>query len=157
MLNYILLFFLATALCDEQKKPNFVVIITDDQDAVLDGMYTTSPICCPSRASFLTGQYIHNHSTKNNSLSGGCYGNKWRHLHEDNTFATVLMNAGYSTFYAGKYLNQYGVKEAGGPSKVPPGWTEWHGLVGNSVYYDYTISNNGVPTRSTNEYLTDVI
>ncbi|KOB77553.1 Sulfatase, partial [Operophtera brumata] len=51
----------------------------------------------------------------------------------------------------------YGVKEAGGPSKVPPGWTEWHGLVGNSVYYDYTISNNGVPTHSTNEYLTDVI
>ncbi|VVD04637.1 unnamed protein product, partial [Leptidea sinapis] len=51
----------------------------------------------------------------------------------------------------------YGVEAAGGPQTVPPGWTEWHGLVGNSVYYDYTLSNNGVPTHSTNLYLTDVI
>lgn len=37
MLNYLLLFFLSCAVCEE-RKPNFVVIITDDQDAVLDGM-----------------------------------------------------------------------------------------------------------------------
>lgn len=177
MLNYLLLFYLAhIAVGDETKRPNFVVIITDDQDVVLDGMnpmknvqrfianegvtftnsYVTSPICCPSRASFLTGLYVHNHMTQNNSLDGGCYGSTWKYQ-ETQTFATVLNEAGYETFYAGKYLNQYGVKEAGGPNRVPPGWTEWHGLVGNSVYYNYTISSNGVPTHSTDEYLTDVI
>ncbi|KAL0867806.1 hypothetical protein ABMA27_008508 [Loxostege sticticalis] len=177
MLNYLLLVLYAGAvLSDVEKRPNFVVILTDDQDIVLGGMtpmknvqqfiakegvtfansYVTSPICCPSRASLLTGQYIHNHRTQNNSLSGNCYGTEWRRK-EHRVFANALHDAGYNTFYAGKYLNQYGVKEAGGPEVVPPGWSEWHGLVGNSVYYNYTMSNNGVPTYSTDLYLTDVI
>ena len=41
-------------------------------------------------------------------------------------------NFGYKTFYAGKYLNQYGFKPAGGPAHVPKGWDEWLGLIGNS-------------------------
>lgn len=180
MLNYtkVLLFF---CMCSsirsvDVQRPNIVMFLTDDQDSVLDGMspmrnvkqfianhgvtfsnaFVASPICCPSRASILTGQYPHNHHTYNNSINGGCNGNKWKTL-EQNTFANILQKEGYNTFYAGKYLNQYGVKEAGGPEIVPPGWTEWHGLVGNSVYYDYVISNNGVPTRSTDLYLTDII
>ncbi|GBP42996.1 N-acetylglucosamine-6-sulfatase [Eumeta japonica] len=100
--------------------------------------------------------YPHNHGTRNNSIPGGCNGDAWK-LHETNTFATKLKEDGYKTFYAGKYLNQYGVNAAGGPEVVPPGWTEWHGLVGNSVYYDYVLSNNGVPTHSDTLYLTDVI
>ncbi|CAH0758716.1 unnamed protein product [Diatraea saccharalis] len=177
MLHYlILLLFVAPVFSDADKKPNFVIVLTDDQDVVMDGMtpmknverfigsegitftnsYVTSPICCPSRASLLTGLYVHNHMTKNNSLSGGCYGSDWR-LKEHRVFANALQNAGYDTFYAGKYLNQYGVKGAGGPDIVPPGWSEWHGLVGNSVYYNYVMSNNGVPTHLTDRYLTDVI
>ncbi|XP_032526947.2 N-acetylglucosamine-6-sulfatase-like [Danaus plexippus] len=176
MYSYILLvlFFAPFSAC--QDKPNFVVILTDDQDVVLDGMnpmqsvkrfignegttftnsYVTSPICCPSRASFLTGLHVHNHMTWNNSISGGCYSRVWRKF-EKRTFATALKDAGYNTFYAGKYLNEYGVHASGGPEQVPPGWSEWHGLVGNSVYYNYTISNNGVPTFSTDLYLTDII
>ncbi|CAH2052219.1 unnamed protein product, partial [Iphiclides podalirius] len=127
-----------------------------DKGVTFTNAYVSSPICCPSRASFLTGQYVHNHLTVNNSLSGGCYGRNWRSL-ETKTFAAILSGAGYGTFYAGKYLNEYGVKAAGGPEVVPPGWGEWHGLVGNSVYYNYTISNNGVPTHSTDLYLTDII
>lgn len=177
MLNYlILLLSVGAALSDANKRPNFVVIITDDQDVVMDGMkpmknvnrfigtegvtftnsYTTSPICCPSRASILTGLYVHNHLTHNNSYDGGCYGPLWRQT-ERRVFANALQSAGYDTFYAGKYLNQYGAKAAGGPEMVPPGWTEWHGLVGNSVYYDYVMSNNGVPSHLTDRYLTDVI
>ncbi|CAH0402718.1 unnamed protein product [Chilo suppressalis] len=177
MLHYIILIlFVTPMLSNAEKRPNFVIILTDDQDAVLDGMtpmknvkrfigsegvtftnsYVTSPICCPSRASILTGLYVHNHMIRNNSLSGGCYGTDWRHK-EHRVFANALKNAGYDTFYAGKYLNQYGVKGAGGPDIVPPGWSEWHGLVGNSVYYDYVMSNNGVPTHLTDRYLTDVI
>ncbi|XP_059050629.1 N-acetylglucosamine-6-sulfatase-like [Achroia grisella] len=175
MLRYLLLFFLAQiATCD--RKPNFVLILTDDQDVVLGGMnpmknvrrfiadegvtfknsFVSSPICCPSRASLLTGLYVHNHLTRNNSVTGGCYGEHWRQ-NEHQVFANALKNAGYNTFYAGKYLNEYGAKHAEGPSRVPPGWSEWHGLVGNSVYYNYTISNDGVPTHSTDLYLTDLI
>lgn len=178
MLKYLFLIYLINSVtCDEQiKKPNFVIILTDDQDDTLGGMspmknvqrfigkegvtfrnsYVTSPICCPSRASLLTGMYVHNHMTQNNSIEGGCYGSRWKQL-ENYTFANTLKQSGYSTFYAGKYLNQYGEKAAGGPEVVPPGWTEWHGLVGNSVYYDYVISNNGIPTHSDKDYLTDLI
>ncbi|XP_026755157.2 N-acetylglucosamine-6-sulfatase-like isoform X2 [Galleria mellonella] len=175
MLYYLLLFYLTqTVMCE--KQPNFVLVLTDDQDVVLGGMnpmknvrrfiaeegvtftnsFVSSPICCPSRASLLTGLYVHNHLTRNNSVAGGCYGENWRQ-NEHRVFANALKNAGYNTFYAGKYLNEYGVKHAEGPSRVPPGWSEWHGLVGNSVYYNYTISNDGVPTHSTDLYLTDVI
>ncbi|XP_026728245.1 N-acetylglucosamine-6-sulfatase-like [Trichoplusia ni] len=177
MLNYLLLFTLFGVGICQQKKPNFVLILTDDQDVVLGGMtpmknvhrfiasegvtftnsYVTSPICCPSRASLLTGLYQHNHLTIDNSLRGGCNGHYWRQTLQNLTFATVLKDAGYKTFYAGKYLNAYGAAEAGGPEAIPPGWSEWHALVGNSVYYNYTISNNGVPTHSTELYLTDVI
>ncbi|XP_052738954.1 N-acetylglucosamine-6-sulfatase [Bicyclus anynana] len=176
MLKYLLFVFLFTQVSCQEKRPNFVVILTDDQDDVLGGMdpmknvrrfignegttftnsYVTSPICCPSRASLLTGLHVHNHMTWNNSLHGGCYGRTWRKL-EARTFAKALRDSGYNTFYAGKYLNEYGTPSAGGPEQVPPGWSEWHGLVGNSVYYNYTISNNGVPTYSTDLYLTDII
>ncbi|XP_047537974.1 N-acetylglucosamine-6-sulfatase-like [Vanessa atalanta] len=177
MLNYLLitLCLAHVAVCQDQN-PNIVVILTDDQDVVLGGMnpmknvhrfignegttftnsFVTSPICCPSRASFLSGLHVHNHMTWNNSVSGGCYSRTWRKL-ETRTFATALKDSGYNTFYAGKYLNEYGVHATGGPEQIPPGWSEWHGLVGNSVYYNYTISNNGVPTYSTDLYLTDII
>ncbi|XP_075983801.1 N-acetylglucosamine-6-sulfatase-like [Anticarsia gemmatalis] len=177
MLNYFMLFFLVGVTVCEEKRPNIVLVLTDDQDEILGGMtpmknvrrfignegvtftnsYVSSPICCPSRASLLTGLYVHNHKTVNNSLTGGCYGDQWRNTLEKHTFATMLHDTGYETFYAGKYLNEYGAHSAGGPELVPPGWSEWHGLVGNSVYYNYTISNNGVPTHSTDQYLTDVI
>ncbi|KPJ11569.1 N-acetylglucosamine-6-sulfatase [Papilio machaon] len=176
MIKYLFMLVISSVVCEDAIRPNFLIILTDDQDSTLGGMnpmknvqrfigdkgvtfknaYVTSPICCPSRASFLTGLYVHNHLTVNNSLSGGCYSRIWKNI-ESRTFATTLSDAGYKTFYAGKYLNEYGVKAAGGPEQIPPGWSEWHGLVGNSVYYNYTISNNGVPTHSTDLYLTDII
>ncbi|VVD04639.1 unnamed protein product [Leptidea sinapis] len=158
MLSYILsvtlLLLHTSCLC--AKKPNFVIFLTDDQDVALDGMYTTTPLCCPSRASILTGLYVHNHHTWNNSVEGGCYGSSWKQL-ETSTFSYTLNAAGYSTFYAGKYLNQYGKPPADSPGIVPPGWTEWHGLVGNSVYFGYTLSHNGVSQNYFLSYLTDVI
>ncbi len=68
---------------------------------------------------------------------------------------------GYVTFYAGKYLNQYGGNSVGGVRHVPPGWDLWAGLVGNSRYYNYTLSINGKKEvhgdNYENDYLTDVI
>ncbi|KAK8387385.1 hypothetical protein O3P69_018165 [Scylla paramamosain] len=80
------------------QRPSFVLILTDDQDVVLEGLrpmqhtkklvaqqgltltnaFVASPLCCPSRSSILTGQYVHNHYAINNSLSGQCNGQRWR-------------------------------------------------------------------------------
>lgn len=113
--------------------------------------FTSSPICCPSRSSLLAGQYAHNVKTLNNSQSGGCYGTHWREKVEPEAFPVVLQNAGYQTFYAGKYLNEY-YSEV-----VPPGWSRWHGLHGNSKYYNYTLNENGRVVSFIDDYLTDVL
>lgn len=163
------------------QRPNFVIILTDDQDVVLEGMqhmrhtkellaqkgvtfanaFVASPLCCPSRSSILTGQYVHNHYAVNNSLSGQCNGQRWQDGPEKKTFAAHLHFAGYRTFYAGKYLNQYGHPAAGGFAHVPPGWDWWLGLRGNSRYYNYSLSVNGSKEthgqRPEVDYLTNVI
>lgn len=153
------------------KQPNVILILTDDQDVTLNGMmpmqnvnkmiglagatfrnaFTTSPLCCPSRASILSGQYVHNHRTMNNSISGGCSGSYWRSEIEPRSLAPRLKAAGYSTFFAGKYLNQYEGKE------VPPGWHEFYGLHGNSRYYNYTLRENEKNVSYSNVYLTDLL
>ena len=54
----------------------------------------------------LKGRYIHNHNTVNNSLSGNCSSKYWQQNLEPNTLAVQLQKAGYTTYFAGKYLNQ---------------------------------------------------
>ena len=119
--------------------------------------FVTTPLCCPSRSSILTGQYVHNHHTKNNSISGDCSSTAWQQGPEKHTFNTYLKSLGYKTFFAGKYLNQYGKAETGGPEHVPPGWDSWYGLVGNSKYYNYTLSINGKPEKHHMDYKQDYL
>ena len=68
-----------------------------------------------------------------------------------------MKTLGYRTFFGGKYLNQYGMPSVGGPEHVPPGWDEWVGLVGNSRYYNYTLSVNGKPEKHGQTYATDYL
>ncbi|CAK9825251.1 GNS [Anthophora retusa] len=160
---------------------NIVLILADDLDIFLDGMtpmkntldligrkgatfsncFVASPICCPNRASILTGRYQHNHLVVNNSVSGGCNSIEWQKFHEPNTFAAYLNKEMlYTTFYAGKYLNQYGDNIVGGAAHVPTGWDWWAGLIGNSKYYNYSLSINGTEKKfgsDPTDYLTDVI
>ncbi|XP_023222239.1 N-acetylglucosamine-6-sulfatase-like isoform X1 [Centruroides sculpturatus] len=163
-----------------RNRPNFIFILTDDQDVELGGliplqktkrmlsdkgaifknMFVTTPLCCPSRASILTGLYTHNHGIVNNSISGNCSSKLWQSTFEKATFITYLKKENYTTFYAGKYLNQYGFKASGGVSHIPPGWDNWIGLVGNSKYYNYTLSVNGKPEShgdDSSDYLTTVM
>lgn len=92
---------------------------------------------------------------RNNSLDGGCANSTWQKNIEPHCFAPHLADAGYQTFYAGKYLNNYGFNQAGGVKYIPPGWSHWFGLVGNSKYYNYDISNNGMQQSFGSNYSTD--
>ncbi|GIY68690.1 n-acetylglucosamine-6-sulfatase [Caerostris extrusa] len=134
--------------------------IVKKHGAEFTNMFVTTPLCCPSRASILTGKYAHNHEVRNNSVSGNCNSLNWQHEHEDKTFITHFKKRGYSTFYAGKYLNQYG-KKTDGVKHIPSGWNKWVGLVGNSCYYNYSLSVNGKEVKHgsdpQNDYLTNVI
>ncbi|PVD33907.1 hypothetical protein C0Q70_05169 [Pomacea canaliculata] len=159
------------------KPPNIVFVLTDDQDLVLGGMdpmqkttnligqqgltftnaVVSCPICCPSRSSIISGKYIHNHGAINNSVEGGCSSRSWQQNQETRGFPVYLKQRGYTTFFAGKYLNQYGYDRVGGVSHVPPGWDWWNGLVGNSKYYDYQISINGTLETHGHDYLNDYL
>jgi len=129
------------------SEPNVVLIVADDMRAdqmvalpsvrkliagrgvTFKNAYVTYPICCPSRASLLTGLYLHNHGVRGNkSPTGG-----WRQFHdtlEDSALPTRLQADGYTTTFAGKYMNGYG-KSA--PFDLPPrpqGWDNWNAATG---------------------------
>lgn len=95
--------------------------------------------------------YMHNHHTINNSLSGGCNNAFWRERIEPYLLPQIMFENGYKTFFGGKYLNQYR-----GEYK-PPGWTNFHGLHGNSRYYNYTLFENGHNKTYSDIYLTDLL
>jgi N-acetylglucosamine-6-sulfatase len=145
---------------DAPNKPNLVVVMTDDQDvasvSVMKAVdrrlaahgvtftrsFVTTPECCPSRASFLTGQYAHNHGVVSGSPPEGGY----QALDNANTLPVWLGGGGYHTAYFGRYLNGYGNPDQGGdPLEVPPGWEEWHAPVNHTEFqmYDYTLNENG--------------
>jgi N-acetylglucosamine-6-sulfatase len=138
-------------------RPNIVVLETDDQalaemevlpnvrhligDAgvTFDNNFDSFSLCCPSRASFLTGQYSRNNGVRGNAPPDGGY----EKLDHTNTLPVWLQPAGYTTVHLGKYLNGYGRRN---PLEIPPGWSEWHGAVDPTTYryYNYTLNENGV-------------
>src|SRR4051812_31166913 len=122
-------------------RPNILVVMTDDQAAAdvakmpnvrrfLASQGTTFadtvdsfPLCCPARATFITGQYAHNHGVIGNFWPYGWYGMK----HRENTLPAWLKSAGYRTALIGKWLNGYGARDAHG--EVPRGFSIWRGLL----------------------------
>jgi arylsulfatase A-like enzyme len=138
------------------EQPNLVVVMTDDQTVAelaamprtrrligakgvrFDRSYVSYPVCCPSRATYLTGQYAHNHGVMGLYPPTGGYGR----FDKRNALPVWLQRAGYHTAHLGKFLNGYGDQEA---ADVPPGWSDWHATVDYSTYqmWGYTMNDNG--------------
>jgi arylsulfatase A-like enzyme len=129
-----------------EARPNIVFVMTDDQTAssttyqrnvsLIQGQGTTFtrtiasyPLCCPSRATYLSGQYSHNHGVIHNA---GPFGGYTRFDHS-NALPIWLQQAGYRTMHVGRYLNGYGVQNPD-MTEVPPGWTDWISAVGDHVF-----------------------
>lgn len=156
------------------SRPNVVMIVTDDQTleemrglpltkwwlgaqgTTFNRAYISYPLCCPARASMLTGQYMHNNGVRGN---GGAWGGWYRFnlSAEARALPTWLRNAGYYNVHIGKYMNGY----TGSPAPVPPGWDEWYGkysefnrhVPGAKLYYNYRMLEDppvagGVPCPS---------
>ncbi len=141
-------------------RPNVIVILSDDQTLesmkVMNNVNTligdqgvtfsnsllNFALCCPDRATFLTGQYAHNHGVWTNQAPKGGF-QKFESLHATNNLAVWLHRAGYFTAMIGKYLNQYKNQPA-----IPPGWSEWHAAAPyDQRVYNYPINNNGTLTQ----------
>ncbi len=167
------------AVAQGAEPPNVVVVMTDDQtaesmkvmtqtQALIGGQqgasftnsYVNLPLCCPSRATFLTGQYAHNHDVTTNELpNGGFY--KFDAAYGSANLATALEGAGYHTALVGKYMNDYGAPPPD-PAPVPDGWSEFYSTLEptNPEAYGYKLNENGATVSYGNavaDHKTDVL
>lgn len=167
-------------------RPNLVVVMADDmraddllfapavrrlvgeQGVRFSNAFAPYPLCCPARATFLTGQHAHRHGVLWHEPPYG-YGS----FDDSRTLATSVQAAGYRTAFVGKYLNRYGLdrsRVSGEPSDtyVPRGWDHWRGAVEappGAAYdgstYDYLDTpfnvDGRVEDRWEGRYQTDVV
>jgi N-acetylglucosamine-6-sulfatase len=154
------------------KRPNIVFVMTDDQTlenlrvmhdtkrllvdqgATFDQYVVSYSLCCPSRATMMTGEYAHNHRVLGNAWpNGGFY-----RFRPQNSLPVWLQDAGYYTAHVGKFLNGYGKRKA---REVPPGWDDWYASVDPTTYryWNYTYNANGKLVHhgsDVRDYRTDV-
>lgn len=145
-----------------RARPNVLVIITDDQRAVgtmavmphtrrffgkggthYPYAFTTTPLCCPSRVSIFTGQYVHNHGLERN--------NQWE-FDQSETIQRRLDETGYRTAIFGKYLNAWNLEDD------PPHFDEWainaHSADALTAGGEWNVDGR---LRTVNRYSTDYI
>ncbi|MBM3143942.1 MAG: sulfatase [Chloroflexi bacterium] len=162
------------------ERPNILFILTDDLDAALrttdympryndllveqgvslQRFFTPTSLCCPSRVTFLRGQYTHNHQVFMNTPPAGSFQKFNRSGEEASTIATWLDAAGYRTGLIGKYLNAYPFPK--NKTYTPPGWTEWYSPAKGKPYhgFGYTLNENGTLIEyqeDPEDYMTDVL
>ena len=145
----------AALFAADDSRPNIVLIITDDQrwdqlsytghpvlktpnidriaqeGASFDNFFVATPLCSPSRASFLTGLYPHTHRVFNNDKLGIDVIS-----HTLMTFPRQLREQGYETAYIGKW-------HMGLDDSRRPGFDSWISFKGQGIYIDGVINDNG--------------
>ncbi|MEA2522624.1 MAG: hypothetical protein QOI81_2270 [Actinomycetota bacterium] len=151
--------------------PNILLILTDDQrwdtlwsmptvqrelvgrGVTFDQMFTTNSLCCPSRASILTGDFSHTTGVYRNEPPFGAFPS----FRDTSTLATWLHDGGYRTALFGKYIDAY--QSAANDGYIPPGWDQWEAFV-HAGFYDYRLTTNGTLTdhgSAPSDYSTTVL
>ena len=147
-------------------RPNIVFILVDDlrfdelgitghpfirtpnidrigkEGALFRNAFMTTPLCCPSRASFLTGQYAHTHGITDNV-------DRSAHSHTLVTFPLLLHQSGYETAFIGKW-------HMGNDDKPRPGFDRWVSFKGQGTYLNPDINEDGKPVKLAG-YITDIL
>lgn len=189
---------------DTTTPPNMVVLMLDDLDNAtlqsardlglmpnfdaalqadglrFDESFVSDPLCCPSRATFLTGQYPHNHGVLNITYNPTTPEGSFAVFDDREAINVWLQRAGYHTGLIGKFLNGYGFNPprncptCDAMRYVPPGWNDWQGMpdygelngsagigyAGTYCMYNYSINVNGTLVTyhsATTDYQTDVL
>jgi N-acetylglucosamine-6-sulfatase len=152
------------------ERPNVIVVLTDDQSVAelsresmphtvaelaehgtsFSESVVSSPLCCPSRAGFLTGQYPHNNGVYDNEPGFAAL------LDKNSIIYSWLQAAGYRTGHVGRYLLNYDRPpppnadyDTAGGLAAPPGLDYWYGFVGSqALYWNATFSDNGTPVTA---------
>jgi N-acetylglucosamine-6-sulfatase len=147
-------------------RPNIVFVLVDDlrfdelgctghpfvktpnidrlarEGAMFRNAFVTTPLCSPSRASFLTGLYAHGHGIVDNT-------DRSPRSHQLDTFARRLHDAGYETAYIGKW-------HMGNDDSRRPGFDYWVSMKGQGEANDPELNENDRTTR-VRGYITDIL
>ncbi len=159
--------FAAPLFAQTPARPNFVFILIDDmrwdsyghaghpfiktpnidrvarEGAQFTNAFVTTPLCSPSRGSYLTGQYVQTHGVVGNTPAGGPISHKLE------TFPKLLNASGYETGYFGKW-------HMGTDSSPRPGIDRWVSFRGQGVYNDPLLNIDGKETKQEG-YITDIL
>ena len=146
------------------RRPNIVFVLVDDlrwdevgaaghpfietpnmnrlarEGARFLNAFVTTPLCSPSRASFLTGQYAH---------TNGIIDNTARPSHNLPIFPQELQRAGYATGFFGKW-------HMGNDDSPRPGFDHWVAMPGQGEAIDPQLNVDGQRQRVPG-YVTDVL
>jgi N-acetylglucosamine-6-sulfatase len=131
----------ARSMAVAAEEPNIVLVVTDDLTkkdyfdlgnnlgsfasggTFFHNAFVTTALCCPSRASALTGLYAHNHHITQHIDPGTGYEQYNAEGYDERDLPVWLKGAGYRTGLVGKYMNKYDAQRDG----IPAGWTDWYG------------------------------
>ncbi|PYI15745.1 Arylsulphatase [Aspergillus violaceofuscus CBS 115571] len=164
-------------LSGSSHKPNFIFIMTDDQDLHLNSLdympklqrylsdegtkfkkhFCTIAVCCPSRVSLLTGRLAHNTNVTDVNPPYGGYPKFMAEGFNDRHLPVWLQEAGYNTYYTGKFLNAHSTSNYNDP--FPKGWNGTDFLLDPSTYshWNSTFQRNRNSPVTSNGYSTDIV